>query len=60
VQGWSTQHPDPWITSPVNVRYVAHHYFDTESSPGGAANSVYQGTSTRGGNYTYAHAVLDS
>jgi hypothetical protein len=52
VQNWLDVHPDPWVEDD-NVRYEAHHYFDTESSSdGAAASSVYE--------QTYASAVADS
>jgi aryl-phospho-beta-D-glucosidase BglC (GH1 family) len=52
VQGWTSHHPDKWITTYSGIVYAAHFYWDTESSPGGAANSVYQ--------QTYASADADS
>jgi hypothetical protein len=51
VQGWATTHPQPWI-SDHNFMYEAHHYFDSESSSGGAATSVYS--------QTYASALADA
>lgn len=51
VQGWTTQHPQGWIID-HNFMYEGHHYFDSESSPGGLANSVYS--------QTYASAVADA
>lgn len=51
VQGWATQHPQPWI-SDYNFLYEAHHYWDSQSSAGGLATSVYS--------QTYASALADA
>jgi aryl-phospho-beta-D-glucosidase BglC (GH1 family) len=54
VQNWALLHPSPWITG-ANICYVAHHYFDSESSlnlGGPAADSGYS--------QTYASCVADA
>jgi hypothetical protein len=49
LQGWAATNGAPWIANSTgantaHIIYTGHYYWDTESSPGGKANSVYQQT----------------